>query len=230
MTHAGVLAGTFGGHALPGGMLILWALYWAVQEKVGPTNGATRRSLESNPYVPAGKVVLAVLGALIEIPGEGWYPQDVMMNWEHVTMYAAFGLTGVVDLLAHRRLVSPESTFVAYSAAMANAGFLFWAHSSHGGVEGLTHGLLALVFFAAALVAMVEVLRPSAGLRWGRIGTQLALGGWFIVGAWLLYRSGWDLADPVREGWTYMVFSWTAMGAATLGLGARLVAGTRSGS
>ena len=64
----------------------------------------------------------------------------------------------------------------------------------------------------------------------GRIGVQLALGAWFIVAAWILYRSGWDFTDPVREGWTYMIFSWTAIGASVLTLGARLAARLRSGA
>ena len=147
------------------------------------------------------------------------------MNWQHVTMYSVFGLSGGVDLLARRGLLSGEATYVAYAAAMFNAGFLFWGHSTHGGVEGLIHAILALVFFVVAALAVVETVRPSAGLTWGRIGAQLALGAWFIVAAWILYRSGWDFTDPVREGWTYMIFSWTAIGASVLTLGARLRSG-----
>ena len=82
-----------------------------------------------------------------------------------------------------------------------------------GGVEGTIHAVLALVFFAVAALAIVEILKPSPGLAWGRIGAQILLGSWFIVGAWIIYRSGWDLADAVRRGWTYTVFSWTAAGA-----------------
>ena len=90
------------------------------------------------------------------------------------------------------------------------------------------HAVLALSFFFVAALAMAETIRPSAGLAWGRIGAQLVLGSWFVVGGWILYRSGWNLADPARLGWTYMAFSWTAIGGAIVTLGARLAAGARS--
>jgi hypothetical protein len=191
--------------------------------------GATppEQTLESGVALPVVKVVLTAIGVWIEIPGQGWYPQDVMMNWQHVTMYSVFGLSGAADLLARRGLLSAQATYVAYAAAMANAGFLFWGHSRHGGVEGLIHAVLALVFFTVGAIALIEIARPSEGLRWGRIGAQLVLGGWFIVGAWILYRSGWSLSDPVREGWTYMAFSWTAAVAAVATVAALLVAKSR---
>ena len=149
------------------------------------------------------------------------------MNWQHVTMYSVFGLSGVVEFMARAGRVSTQATFVAYAAAMANAGFLFWGHSSHGGVEGTIHSLLALVFFSTAALALVETVRPSGGLVWGRIGAQLLLGAWFVVGAWIIFRSGWDLADPVRLGWTYTAFSWTAASAAVVTLAGRFASGTR---
>ena len=145
MTHADAVSATFVGHVLPGSMFIVWALYWALQTILGAGDRATPQSLESNVAFPVVKVVFAFVGVITEIPGEGWYPQDVMTSWEHVTMYTAFGLTGVVDLLALRRLLPPGWTFAAYAAAVANGGFLFWGHSSHGGVEGLVHAILALV-------------------------------------------------------------------------------------
>lgn len=228
MQHAVEVSGTFWGHALPGSLFLLWAFYWlglAVRD-----SGAVRTvgTLEPGLAFPVIKIVLAFAGVVIEIPGEGWYPHDVMMNWQHVTMYSIFGLSGVVDVLARRGLLAPESTRVAYAAAMGNAGFLFWGHSMHGGVEGLIHTIVALIFFAVAVVAIIETVRPSAGLVWGRIGAQLMLGSWFIVGAWIIYRSGWDLADPVREGWTYTAFSCTAAVASVAALAVRLLSGPRA--
>lgn len=224
MMHTEAVAGTFWGHALPGSLFIVWALYWIGQAIARGGRPPAGRALESGAVLPVVKIVLTAVGVWIEIPGDGWYPQDVMMNWQHVTMYSVFGLSGVVDLLARRGLLSDQATYTAYAAAMANAGFLFWGHSSHGGVEGIIHAVLALVFFTVAALAVVEILRPSQGTAWGRIGAQLLLGGWFIVGAWIIYRSGWNLADPVREGWTYTVFSWTAAVASVATLAALLAA------
>lgn len=227
MTHVEAVAGTFGGHALPGSLFILWALYWIGQAIARGGEAPGQQTLETGLVLPVTKLVLATVGIWIEIPGQGWYPQDVMMNWQHVTMYSVFGLSGGVDLLARRGLLSWQATYVAYAGAMANAGFLFWGHSSHGGVEGLIHAVLALVFFAVAALALFEALHPGEGVRWGRIAVQLVLGSWFIVGAWIIYISGWDLADPVREGWTYMAFSWTATVVSVGTLGALFAAKRR---
>lgn len=225
--HIEAVAGTFGGHALPGSLFIAWALYWIAQSVARGGASAPGRTLESGVVLPVVKIALATVGVWIEIPGQGWYAQDVMMNWQHLTMYSVFGLSGAVDLLARRRLLSDQATYVAYAAAMTNAGFLFWGHSAHGGVEDIVHTVLALVFFAVAALALIELVRPSSSLTWGRIGAQIVLGAWFIVGAWIIYRSGWDLADPVREGWTYTTFSLTATGASVFTLFALLLARAR---
>jgi hypothetical protein len=61
-----------------------------------------------------------------------------------------------------------------------------------------------------------------------RMGAQLVLGSWFIVGGWILYRSGWDLAAPVNEGWSSMAFSWLVVAVSVLTVGVRILAGTRT--
>jgi len=227
MHHMEAASGTFWGHGFPGTLFIVWALYWIGQAIARGGAPPPERTLESGSVFSALKIVLAAAGVFIEIPGEGWYPQDVMMSWQHVAMYTVFGLTGVVDLLARRGLLSAQSTHAAYAGAMANAGLLFWGHSTHGGVEGTIHAILAVTFFAVSALAMLEIVRPSEGLRWGRIGMQIALGGWFLAGAWIIYRSGWNLSDSVSQGWAYTAFSLTATGAAVFTLAALLAARVR---
>jgi hypothetical protein len=221
---AAQLSSTFEGHVLPGAMFLIWAVYWIAQsfrrgDGVGPDS-----PLESGLFLPVAKVVLPSIGVWVEIPGRGWYPMDVVMSWQHVTMYGAFALTGVIDLLARRGVVSPRATYLAFAAAQTNAGFLFAGHGSHAGVEGLVHAYLAWVFFAVAAVAVLESVRPSTHLKWMRIGSQIALGSWFIVAGWILYRSGWDLAAPFREGWSSMAFSWLVIGVAVLSVALRILA------
>jgi hypothetical protein len=142
-------------------------------------------------------------------------------------MYSAFALTGGVDLLAHRGLLPRTATFVAYAAAQANAGWLFWGHAIHEGVDGIVHRILASVFFMVAALGVVEALRPSSGVAWLRIGTQLVLGSWFILGAWILYLSGWDLAASYNVGRSSMYFSWMVMGLASAVIAARILAERR---
>ena len=53
---------------------------------------------------------------------------------------------------------------------------------------------------------------------------MLALGSWLVAISWILFRSDWDLADPVREGWTYLLFSWNVVAVVGLVAGAWLSA------
>ena len=229
MHQAGMeLSSTFEGHVLPGSMFLLWAFIWMAEAIVRGERPRGRGSLESGIALPIIKIVVPLVGVWVEIPGQGWYPADVMMSWQHVTMYSVFSLSGVVDLLAHRGLLSAGSTYLAFAAGHVNAGFLFLGHSGHGpAVEGLVHVLLATTFFVVGGIAVVERLRPDAGLEWMRMGSQVALGSWFIVGGWILYRSGWDLAAPFREGWSSMVFSWLVIAVSALTIGVRILAGRR---
>jgi len=222
------LHSTFEGHVLPGSMFILWALVWIGQNFRAGAFSAPNRALESSLLVPVLKVVLPLIGVWVEIPGEGWGPTTTLMSLQHVTMYSAFAVSGVVDLLAHRGLVSRPSTFVAYGLAQFNAGWLFWGHAIHAGVDGSVHRTLAGVFFVVAGLGLLEVFRPTPGLAWLRVGAQLVLGGWFILGAWILYLSGWDLSASFNVGRTSMYFSWMVMGIAAAVITARILAERRT--
>ncbi|MBM4184627.1 MAG: hypothetical protein FJ207_10505 [Gemmatimonadetes bacterium] len=221
------LYSTFEGHVLPGSMFILWALVWIGQNFRAGALDSPSRALESSLFVPVLKVVLPLIGVWVEIPGEGWGPTTTLMSLQHVTMYSAFALTGIIDLLAHRGLLSRSPTFVGYALAQLNAGWLFWGHAIHEGVDGSVHRILASVFFVVAGLGALEVFRPTAGLAWLRMGAQLVLGGWFILGAWILYLSGWDLSASYNVGRASMYFSWMVMGIASAVLAARILADRR---
>jgi hypothetical protein len=220
------LHSTFEGHVLPGSMFILWALMWMAQRLAQGDDIARARTLESSHYIPMLKIVLPLVGVWVEIPGD-WDIQSRLMSFQHVTMYSAFALTGVVDLLAYRNLLPAGATYIAFAAAQFNAGFLFWGHAIHGGVDGVVHRILASSFFVVAALAVSEAVRPSVGRGWLRIGAQLVLGGWFILGAWVLYLSGWELDNPINEGRSSMLFSWLVIGVAVLVVGGRVLSGTR---
>jgi hypothetical protein len=222
------LHSTFEGHVLPGSMFILWALIWIGQSFRSGALAASERTLETSLLVPVLKVILPLVGVWVELPGEGWGPTTTLMSLQHVTMYSAFALTGAVDLLAHRGLLPRGATFLAYGAAQANAGWLFWGHAIHAGVDGSVHRTLASVFFVVAGLAVLEGVRATAGLAWLRIGAQLVLGSWFILGGWILYLSGWDLSASFNVGRTSMYFSWMVMGIASAVIAARILADRRT--
>lgn len=227
MQHHVVVTGTFAGHVLPGSLFVLWALLWLAEAARLPAPEGDA-ALERSSLLPTLKVVLPLVGVWLEMPNRGWFPEDAMMAWQHIAMYLAFVLSGIVDLLVARGRLSFRAGYAAYAAALLNAGLLFWGHGRHGGVPGVAHSLLSIAFFAAAFFPLVELVRPSWGASWFRFGSLLALGSWFLVIAWILYRSGWDMADPVREGWTYLLFSGTAMAAGVVTLAVRLGSGART--
>jgi hypothetical protein len=220
------LHSTFEGHVLPGSMFILWALIWLAQ-RLSRSDAGGGATLESSALLPTLKVVLPLIGVWVEIPGERWGPTATLMSLQHVTMYSAFALTGVVDLLAYKKLLPGATTYVAFAAAQINAGFLFWTHAIHGGVDTAVHRILASAFFVVAAIAILEARRPAVGLGWARIGAQLVLGGWFILGAWVLYLSGWELDNPVNEGRSSMIFSWLVMTASVIVVSAWVFAARR---
>ena len=218
------LHSTFEGHVLPGSMFILWALIWMAQRLRQGAGAEQSPTLEWGLVLPVLKVVLPLIGVWVEIPGEGWGPTTTLMSLQHVTMYSAFAFTGVLDILAYRGLLPHASTFLAHAAAQTNAGYLFWGHAIHEGVDGIVHRILASAFFVVAGLAVVEVIRPAAGLAWMRIGAQLVLGTWFILGAWILYLSGWDLSASYNVGRSSMYFSWMVMGIAAVTVAASVLA------
>ncbi len=224
------LHSTFEGHVLPGTMFILWALLWIGQNFRAGAFEARDRALESSLVIPVLKVILPLIGVWVEIPGEGWGPTTTLMSLQHVTMYSAFALTGVVDLLAYRGLLPRAATFVAYAAAQTNAGYLFWGHAIHDGVDGIVHRILAVVFFTVAGLGILDVFRPAAGVAWLRIGAQLVLGSWFILGAWILYLSGWDLGASYNVGRSSMYFSQMVMVIASVVMAAKIAADRRPGA
>lgn len=225
--HTIEVTGNFAGHAFPGSLFVVWALLWLF-DSARSSPPTIDEPLERGTLLPALKVVLPLVGAWLELPNSGWFPEDAMLGWQHIAMYVAFALTGVVDLLIRRGPLSHRAGHMAYAAAMLNAGLLFWGHGQHGGVPGAAHTLLAVLFFAAAAVSLLELVLPEWGLAWIRQGSLLALGSWFLVIGWVLYRSGWAMGDPVREGWTYLLFSWNAIAVAVVVTAVRLSAGARA--
>lgn len=215
-------SGNFVGHAIPGTMLLAWAICWLVEIVRARDSRAADAPLETLPFVVGLKLVLPLVGVAIEWPGRGWSEHTRVMNFEHVSMYAFFATGGLVDLL-HRRGVLPRgATYAAFAAAAANAGALFLAHGSDGGVSNTVHLLLAATFLAAALAGLGEWLRPDLELAWLRTGAMLVLGSWFWQIAWLLFRSGRDLSDPLEQMRAQLLFSWHVLAAGLMLLGARV--------
>ena len=209
-------SGTFIGHLIPGLVFTIWGVWW-LWELAG--SGRPREVGEpvERTLFPTSLKILAVLIAFpLEIPNAGWEPMDWVMGWHHITGYIGFGLSGVVDLLARRGLLTSRATYLALAGAAFNGAILFYGHGNSLGVEGSAHDILMMMFFAVGIFCLLETAAPSWRLEWFRIGSMIGLGCWLTITSWLLFRSGWDLTDHVREGHVWLRFSWMIMTVAAI--------------
>jgi hypothetical protein len=212
LSHAMAEAsGTLPGHVLPGFLFLFGGIWWAAEALFRRSRGQVPDALEGSLVVPTIKLGALVIGGWFELPGSGWSAMSQVMGWAHITIYMGFGLSGVVDLLRRSRRVSPAVTYAAFGGAALNAAFLLATHGNHVGVETTTHRLLAVAFAVAGAAALGEATGRARSLQWLRIGAVITLGAWWVAAGWLLFLSGWDLADPIRVLWLYPMFSWTAL-------------------
>lgn len=227
MEMAAQASGTLLGHVAGGTAFFAWGVLWLVQNAREGGARAAGAAVESGIGAPIGKIVFVALMVWGEWPNSGWRPHDFVMAVHHMTAYSGVGLTGVVDLLARSGRVSSRATYVAFAAAMFNLAFLFAVHGNPAGAEAAGHLVLEVTWLALGLFALLEILLPSSGIHWFRIGAMIASGTWVLTLSWILYLSGWNLADPLTVSWTYLAFSWNAMAVASLVVAVRVVAGPR---
>lgn len=209
-------SGTIEGHLLPGLLLMAWAVAWMLREFRSRPSRSDRAPMEPGTLVPAIKILSLFVAGWIEMPNSGWSPLSYAMGWHHITIYMGYALSGIVDLLHNRGRLSHRATYMAFAGASLNAAFIFYGHGNHGGVESTAHLLLAGAWAVTGLLALLEMGLPGRGMHWLRIGSMAGLGAWLAVIAWLLFLSGWDLADPNRVLWVFPIFSWTFLAVSLL--------------
>lgn len=208
------VTGTLTGHLYFGVLFAAWAIVWIVEELARPVHGPA--PLERGRILPGLKIVLPLGAIWFELPNRGWDPDDFMMGWAHIAAYFPFVISGAVDLLAHRGALGARAGFIAYALAHWNAAFVFWGHDNHGGVPAAAHLLLVLALSTAGAFGVFEYLKPGRLVAWFRRATLLGAGTWLCMLTWVLYLSEWDMADPIRESWVYVLFSWNAIALAVL--------------
>lgn len=203
--------GNFLGHVGPGLALLVWGIPWLVATTRRSRSGE-QASLETSPWIAWVKLAVVPIGVLAHVPAPPtWSSASIAMAWQHATMFVPFGLSGIVDLLVRARRLEPQASFGVCATALLVAGLLVLGHGNPPGVEGTAHLLLGISFVIGGVGAVLECTQYAPIGRSLRIGGVLTAATWLLVTAWLLYRSGWDLADHTNVMWTYTLFSWCVM-------------------
>ncbi|PSC75597.1 Transmembrane 45B [Micractinium conductrix] len=220
--------GGWNGHMLPGSFFLAWGLWWTVctfgtylqslaARRPFRTAGWQRlpwgaRALRNAPMEPFVKLILPVAGIL----GELWLGHEAFRglydsaghftthinDWQHSTMYLAFTISGLVDLLCHY-LGAPQGTELAFlGMSFLSEGLLLIFHLKGPRVEVLLHLILGLQVFATVVAVLVELAAPSSILAASaRPWLTMLQGIWWMETARIMYTSApqWD-PDTMQAG------------------------------
>jgi hypothetical protein len=209
------VTGNLPGHVLPGLLLLFWSLTWVIAIR-RDSGTARQRPLERSRAIPFIKILVGPVGVVVHIPPSTWSAMSKAMAWQHASMFVAFSLSGVVDLLVERGRLDVRASLIAFAGAMGIGALLLVGHENPGGLESTSHMLLALTFSCCAATAILELLQPSSMARWLRSGALLLAALWMLTTSWVLFLSGWELDDPSRRMWLFTLFAANTFIAATV--------------
>lgn len=234
--------GSFMGHVVPGTFFISFGIYWMVRvfDRLfrhrhrrgggGPSQFSSSASFACKSCCCIKQqcnqeAVLKLVAVAIGITGEiitGFEDGEFkhMGNAQHATMFFAFGLTGVADLLLFYKapFAVRGMDYAAAFLALVVEGVLFGFHL-HGfnALETHVHVLLIYVIFAnavAVLLEMKDTKSPMAALA--RCYCFLLQGTWFWQVAFILYNPlpghAWDGNGHESLMFSTLYFSWHLLG------------------
>ncbi|VDP77669.1 unnamed protein product [Echinostoma caproni] len=214
--------GTFAGHALPGSFFIffgLWAAYHALKRfyqqrqatlrgerveeyvnrisfpfKTADGSCCRGRQIPLDSYLKAICCIVGITGEVYTGFNSDWKFVHIG-NAQHSTMFATFGLSGIMELLMFYGVlkVPIQTEFVFGLVALLAEAFLFFFHL-HGRtpVDVYVHMLLAGMILVSILAGVGEVLQPRQ-LVWLLVRNLgiLVQGTWFWQVGAVLYPAAW---------------------------------------
>lgn len=196
--------GSFVGHAYPGSLFMVLALWWTVQmlqryfrcKRFGTEYVASvahkSQALPRVPIEPIFKMAVCTFGIVGEIIQGHYNEEFAPKNWHHATMFVFFGFSGLVDMLVHYGFRFPKN--VDYSLLILSIGvegFLFFWHV-HGRepVDVFLHKLLVFAIFMAFCATFAEMRLPYS------ITASLARPFFFFLKGTWFWQIGFTLYGP----------------------------------
>lgn len=226
--------GSFGGHALPGGFFIVFALWWTVQIyrrhfRSLAKGGLPYKSSVTFPFdFLCGrakgwqwegilKVFFTAVGFTLEIITafkDGRFTH--LGNGQHATMFFFFGMSGLVDILLHHGFPLPADTdYVISALAFAVEDLLFMMHlQGRTPMDVLIHTLLVYAIHSSFLICLVEMKhRNNVIVSLTRAYVVLLQGTWFWQAGFILYNpvpgaGKWNEEDHMQMMVVTMMFTW----------------------
>ena len=208
--------------------------------KLGRLSYLPQPFCERIPMEPVFKVVLSSIGLMIEaFVGDDQHGKQIFQVMEvfhpdgslhsvskvhHVTMYGAFLVSGLVDLIGSIIRIPRNFTKVFFSLCFFIEAVLFWFHThdkEHLNIA--VHSLLILAIFASFLISLLRIIQQSNVIINSFLGVSILLQGtWFVHAGSILYReTTWVTMGSNSEAmimFTVVLFSWHIMGDAFFAL------------
>ncbi|XP_007900619.1 transmembrane epididymal protein 1 [Callorhinchus milii] len=233
--------GTFIGHISPGLAFFSFGLLYGIRYslmvlrgEMGPQVAPTRSPGLCGWWrrVPAEGVMKVLYGTAAAM-AELFYPpgvnKAVLYNtqnpdypfihpneWQHLTMYSYFALSGWMDILSQtclpKRLVLLERVAIAVAFYVEALILAFHMHGK-GHVENSVHLLLFLITSLVCLVLTVELWRPHDPILWfSKTCLVMIQGTWLFHAAFILYRpptgKPWKSEDMANQMFVTNFFCW----------------------
>uniref|UniRef100_A0A8C8VQL7 Transmembrane protein 45B n=1 Tax=Pelusios castaneus TaxID=367368 RepID=A0A8C8VQL7_9SAUR len=207
-------------NALRGTFFMFFGLWWSVKY---PLKYLSRRLNEDKKTMIC--ICLCYLGMLAEqfVPNlshvsvysgqsQSW---EKLANWQYMTMYFFYGLSGIVDVLSYSPLkLTLGLDRLLLSVALCIEGFLFcFQDYNNASLDQHLYSLLVIAVFGGALCTLMEVfLRDHAILEFFRTSFFILQGSWFWQIGFVLSPPwggpGWDQTDRGNFMLLTMGFFW----------------------
>mmetsp|Transcript_15651 Transcript_15651/g.46174 ORF Transcript_15651/g.46174 Transcript_15651/m.46174 type:complete len:175 (+) Transcript_15651:129-653(+) len=128
--------------------------------------------------------------AMTVAPWEGHIVGGNLNNYQHASVYPAFIISGIVDVLASRAKAPPGTDKLYLSLAFLYSAMLMGLHKKHAPLDRAVHTNLFYAMLATAVCTLGEVALPhSLMLSLGRVGTVALQGAWLLAAARMLFES-----------------------------------------